>query len=93
MDSFEQSCEKTAHEIAQLVISKQKDYGSENILAFKEHGLVVRLTDKISRLRNLVWNKSNPRHESIEDTFMDIAGYAIIGIMLTKGTFTNKLEK
>jgi len=91
-DTFEEACSSTALKIAQLVISKHQDYGASNILAFKERGLVVRLHDKISRLQNLIWENNDPVHETIEDTFMDIAGYALIGLMLNEGTFTNKME-
>ena len=90
--SFEEACRATALRVAQIVIAKQHDYGHNNILAFKERGLVVRLWDKINRLKNLLWKNVEPKNESIEDTFTDIAGYAIIGLMLTKGTFTNKLK-
>ena len=89
--SFEDACKRTALQIADVVIAKQHDYGHDNILAFKEQGLVVRLWDKINRLKNLFWNNSEPKNESIEDTFTDIAGYAIIGLMLAEGTFTNEL--
>ena len=92
IETFEDSCRQTALRVAEVVIAKQHDYGHDNILVFKEQGLVVRLWDKISRLKNLVWNNNNPKNESIEDTFTDIAGYAIIGLMLAEGTFTNKLK-
>jgi len=92
IESFEDSCKQTALIVAEVIIAKQHDYGSDNILAFKEQGLVVRLWDKINRLKNLVWTSNDPRNESIEDTFTDIAGYAIIGLMLAEGTFTNKLK-
>ena len=90
--SFEQSCREAALQIAEIVILKQHDYGHDNILAFKETGLVVRLWDKVARLKNLLWTNTNkPKNESIEDTFTDIAGYAIIGLMLANNSFTNKL--
>ena len=92
-NSFEQSCRDTALRIAEIVISKQHDYGHDNILAFREQGFVVRLWDKISRLKNLIWGKGTPKNESIEDTFIDIAGYAIIGLMLANETFTNELKE
>ena len=92
IDTFEEACTATAFKIAQLVISKHQDYGAANILTFKERGLVVRLHDKISRLRNLIWENNDPAHETVEDTFMDIAGYALIGLMLNEGTFTNKMK-
>ena len=90
--SFEEACTRIAIQISQVVIDKQHDYGHDNILAFKEQGLVVRLWDKVNRLKNLFWKNSEPKNESIEDTFTDIAGYAIIGLMLAEGSFTNKLE-
>ena len=89
--SFEEACRATALKVANIVIAKQHDYGHDNILAFKEQGLVVRLWDKINRLKNLFWTNSEPKNESIEDTFTDIAGYAIIGLMLAEGTVTNEL--
>tara|TARA_R110002110_G_scaffold44393_3_gene136803 strand:- start:2018 stop:2359 length:342 start_codon:yes stop_codon:yes gene_type:complete len=91
--SFEEACTRVAIQISQVVIDKQHDYGQDNILAFKEQGLVVRLWDKVNRLKNLVWKDTEPKNEPITDTFTDIAGYAIIGLMLAEGTFTNKLEK
>ena len=91
--TFEQSCRESALQIAEIVISKQHDYGHDNILAFREQGLVVRLWDKISRLKNLIWKNADPKNESIQDTFTDIGGYAIIGLMLLNNTFTNKLKK
>ena len=92
--SFEDSCRQTALRVAEVVIAKHHDYGHDNIMAFKEQGLVVRLWDKIARLKNLMWvSKEHPKHESVEDTFTDIAGYAIIGLMLAEGTFTNELSK
>jgi len=89
--SFEEACRNSASKVAEIVIAKQHDYGHDNILVFKEQGLVVRLWDKISRLKNLLWKNVEPKNESIEDTFTDIAGYAIIGLMLAEGTFTNEL--
>ena len=92
--SFEQACREVAHRIATTVISKQHDYGHDNIMAFKEQGLVVRLSDKVARLKNLLWSRvDKPKNESIEDTFTDIAGYAIIGLMLANNTFLNQLEE
>ena len=43
--SFDEACRNVALEVAKVVIAKQHDYGHDNILAFKEQGLVVRLWD------------------------------------------------
>ena len=92
--SFEEACRGVAMQVAETVISKQHDYGHDNILAFREQGLVVRLWDKVARLKNLLWvKKENPKNESIEDTFTDIAGYAIIGLMLANGLFVTELKE
>ena len=91
--SFEEACRNSALRVAEIVIAKQHDYGHDNILAFREQGLVVRLWDKINRLKNLFWSCKEPKNESLEDTFTDIAGYAIIGLMLAEGSFTNELKE
>ena len=91
--SFDEACRATALRIANIVIAKQHDYGHDNILAFKEQGLVVRIWDKMSRLKNLLWKNIEPKNESIEDTFTDIAGYAIIGLMLADHSFLNDLKE
>ena len=92
--SFEEACRGVAMQVAETVISKQHDYGHDNIMAFKEQGLVVRLWDKVARLKNLLWvRKESPKNESIEDTFTDIAGYAIIGLMLANNSFVNELKE
>ena len=91
--SFEEACYVVGLEIERLVVDKQKDYGQENILAFGDKGIIVRLWDKASRLKNLVWNGRSPKNESITDTYRDIAGYAIIAIMLERGWFTLQLKE
>lgn len=91
--TFDQACRNIALEVARTVIEKHKDYGPDNILVFKEQGLIVRLWDKIGRLKHLLWTAKTPKHEAIEDSFTDIAGYAIIGLMLQRECFTFKLEE
>jgi len=93
-ETFDEACQIIATQIAYVVISKQHDYGHDNILGFGDKGLVVRMWDKVSRLKNLIWNGSGiAKHESIQDTFIDIAGYAIIGLMLEKEWFTLELKE
>ena len=93
-ETFEEACRLVAAQIAAIVISKQHDYGHDNILGFGDKGLVVRMWDKVSRLKNLIWNGNGiAKHEPIQDTFTDIAGYAIIGLMLEKKWFTLDLKE
>lgn len=67
--------------LVKTLIRKQRDYGPENIRRFGRQGLMVRMHDKIARLENLTLKQDDPNNESIDDTVMDIAGYAAIGIM------------
>ena len=85
--TFNEACELVVLDLADLISAKQYDYGKDNILGVGEQGLVVRLWDKINRLKNLIWNNQRPKNESVEDTLNDIAGYAIIGLMLRRGWF------
>lgn len=87
---FEDACYEIATELARLVISKQKDYGHENILAFGEFGILVRVNDKIARLKNL--QDKEVSNEPTEDSWKDMAGYSILAIMLRRGTFELPLK-
>jgi hypothetical protein len=41
--------------------------------------------DKIARINNLTDSGSDAKHESLEDSFKDLANYAIIGMMVLRG--------
>jgi hypothetical protein len=41
--------------------------------------------DKLARINNLVDNNRDPKHESLEDSFKDMANYAIIGLLVLRG--------
>jgi len=43
-----------------------------------EVGILVRMTDKISRIRNLLGKKAQVKDETIFDTLSDLANYAMI---------------
>lgn len=73
--------------IVALLAAKQHDYGHENILKHGIEGVRVRIWDKIARLRNLL-GRDAPKHESIADTWLDLIGYSVIGVLLDRGTFT-----
>ena len=61
--TFNEACELVVLDLADLISAKQYDYGKDNILGFGEQGLVVRLWDKINRLKNLIWNNQRPKNE------------------------------
>ena len=73
----------------QLFCKKQKDYGPKNIsvgtnLETEEEvklaltGLWFRMNDKMQRFQQIVINNQEPENESLTDTFMDLANYALI---------------
>ncbi len=74
-------------QITETLIRKQHDYGHHNISRFGRHGLLVRVHDKIARLKNLMLQSAAPNNESISDTYTDIVGYSAIGIMWERGWF------
>ena len=75
------------HEIGELLIGKQHDYGHGNILNFGQIGLAIRVCDKVARLYNLADKQGKVSNESVLDTWNDIVGYAVISLMLDNGTF------
>lgn len=94
--TFDEACVKAANDIAQLVISKQHDYGPRNILGSvvsPEIAIAVRLNDKIARLVNLVNRDGKPNNESLNDTAMDIMGYGLVLKMVLDGTFELPLKE
>ncbi len=76
-------------EIKVMMVQKNQDYGPYNIAhapGGAMNGLLVRMHDKMERLKNLSYNKSNtPNYESVEDTLKDLANYAIIGLLVQRG--------
>jgi hypothetical protein len=93
---------KIGNEMYEMFAAKHMDYGLNNIALggdivnnsddkqFSLTGLCIRLTDKISRLKNLLVNgRSFVKGEGMEDTFIDIANYGIIGLLVGR----NKWKK
>lgn len=66
------------------LIARHDKYGLGGVAIVKHgrQGIIVRLSDKLARLENL--DKVHALHsqdESVDDTFIDIAGYGIVGLM------------
>lgn len=78
-------------ELEEMFVKKHKDYGKGNILANKELGIAMRVSEKVERLKHLLLSSKDPENESVEETWIDIAVYAVIAVMYKRGTF-QKLE-
>jgi hypothetical protein len=84
--------EKLLKEIQNLHDSKNHDYAADadplsnlrraeamGVPAFK--GVLVRLTDKWSRIEQLA-NGKQPKHESLRDSLIDNAVYSLLAVLL-----------
>lgn len=81
---FELCLTNVLDEIKDTLIRKRKSYGPGNIATFGELGILVRASDKLARLTNLL-KKSEVVEGIVEDTWLDLAGYAVIAMMFRKG--------
>ena len=65
-------------------IRKNHDYGNSFDKSLDKFGLVasvVRIGDKMNRIESLVQKKAMVQDESIRDTLLDMANYAIMTVM------------
>lgn len=72
------------NEMLDLYIKKNTDYGSSVTDTYKDYGLVaflVRMSDKMNRLKTLYRQPAQVSGEKIEDTLLDLANYAILAMI------------
>ena len=87
MDKVSHHC-NICGSLSALYEKKNADYGDSFGKSFKEYGLTmtcIRLEDKLNRLKALTKNKAQVEDESITDTLMDLANYAIMTIIELEG--------
>jgi len=75
----EETLDKILNRIKDTILMKNKRYGNSFHQTIEEYGviaLLIRLTDKLNRLKTAYQYR-----ESMEDTLIDIAGYAILGLI------------
>ena len=92
---IDEHVDETVQELADLLISKHHDYGPKNISQSPGgplNGLRVRMWDKFARINNLIDNDVDPEHESLEDSFKDMANYAIIGLLVLRGQWDEDIR-
>lgn len=89
---IDQAFHTALKEMAELHDKKNLDYGSDkdpfaNVRASEEFGIpawlgaIVRANDKMSRLKTFA-NKRQLANESVEDSLLDLANYAVIALVL-----------
>ena len=95
MDNVEQFKKLTA-EMADLYEEKNRNYGNSFDKSLDEDGLLVskiRLGDKFNRFNSLLKQQSNgTSDESIKDTLIDLANYAIMSVMWMENQKLTKVD-
>lgn len=95
MDNIEKFKKLTA-KMADLYEEKNRNYGNSFDKSLDEDGLLVskiRLGDKYNRFVSLLKQQSNgTSDESIKDTLIDLANYAIMSIMWMENQKSIKLD-
>ena len=90
--TYETNLTELLDDIKKMLIAKHHDYGSGNLKKRGIVGIMTRLDDKMARIDNLSQNQNSDKQphvdETISETFMDVAGYAIQAILLLE----NKLD-
>lgn len=92
INEFYSVSEKYYGQLHRVLIKKQKDYGPSNIANAPGgalNGIRVRMFDKIARINNLVDSGVDPENESLHDSFLDLANYAIIALMVLDDKWPN----
>lgn len=76
--------------MAEVYAAKNHDYGNSFSKSIEEFGLVaaaVRMNDKMERIKSLVKAQESNRcvkDETIEDTLLDLANYAVMTLVELK---------
>ena len=75
---------KICAELTELYKRKNHDYGDSFGKSFTEYGMAmpcIRLEDKLNRLKALTKKDAEVMDETIDDTLMDLANYAIMTLV------------
>ncbi|WP_125606758.1 nucleotide modification associated domain-containing protein [Lapidilactobacillus bayanensis] len=82
MNEFETKITNITTDLADTLIAKNHDYGNafhDNVNEFGNTAMLIVLKNKYNRLKTLL-NSDSQVDESIRDTLLDLAGYAILAI-------------
>lgn len=74
-------------QILNTYIKKNHDYGNSFDKSMDEFGMtsaIIRMNDKLERLKTLSKKESMVKDESVQDTLLDLANYAIMTVMYLK---------
>jgi hypothetical protein len=83
-DDYQKKFNDIIDEMKKISFSRHIDYGGDSIF---KYGMKMRFADiwrKYARLENLIWyqNKISDERESVRDTLIDLANYAVIALIV-----------
>ena len=85
---------QNAHdELLQTFVDKNADYGNSFESSLEEYGLIaalIRMEDKMGRLRTLIKSEAKVKDESISDTLRDLSNYALMASVWFDNKDTSK---
>lgn len=84
-DSLQHLGSDVLFEYLELWRKKHHDYGPENHAVWGAQGALIRASDKLLRLKRHYVNGFEMRNESVEDSWLDLIGYALIGLVIERG--------
>jgi hypothetical protein len=85
---FDEAVQQKFQHAKSVLLQKHKDYGPKNIAGAPGgplNGLRVRMWDKLARINHLIDSGATPENESLKDSYLDLANYAIIAMMVLDG--------
>lgn len=77
----EEQIRQACHELAELLVSKNNDYGNSFSEQYSKYGTVsalIRMDDKLRRIETLQKGVTSKVSEKISETLIDLSGYAIL---------------
>ena len=90
---FQKTVTRHFAEAEAVLLQKHRDYGPKNISQSPGgplNGLRVRMWDKMARINNLIDSGATPENESLKDSFLDLANYSIIAMMVLDGEWPSE---
>jgi hypothetical protein len=89
---FDAAIQQKFQHAKSVLLQKHKDYGPKNISQSPGgplNGLRVRMWDKFARINHLIDTGATPENESLKDSFLDMANYAIIAMLVLDDEWPN----
>lgn len=91
-NSIARDVSEVASHAVMVLLSKHDDYGPKNIALSPGgplNGLRVRMHDKMARINHLIDTGADAKNEPLRDSFLDLANYAIIAMLVLDGKWPN----